>query len=407
MQTIPTSPVVVRGDQPLPWEFELTLRHGRSGPALKRFHLDSSELGDLGTGMWRDGFLRRGLPDFPLEQVSLACELLMDPAGGRRCVGLTLEACNPRGERIRREFGLEIFRDVALQAASDLVSERRLESTSLVYYEVAVAAGSRDSDGAGGSGLVVESRRAPLEVLRVRLQDLFADARVLGPLSEGEFPVLYTEHALEKAERFSRKGARATPPVETGGVLLGWICSCPESGELFVVVHDALEAVDADRAVFSLSYTGRTWNRIQAILQARQGNPATRYTRILGQCHGHNQTPEPQCPACTKRDQCERHNCAASSDDLVWSRAVFHRQPWQLCHIFGLDARGGHLQGLFTLKDNRLRERGFHVLPRFRVPDSPAAAGEGLQTEIPGTRTEAGATQNTDPDSSPPCQGAS
>ena len=54
-----------------------------------------------------------------------------------------------------------------------------------------------------------------------------------------------------------------------------------------------------------------------------------------------------------------------SHDDWNWTRAVFRRQPWQLCHIFGLNARHERDQGLFGLRDGRLLERGYHVLEDF------------------------------------------
>jgi hypothetical protein len=44
---------------------------------------------------------------------------------------------------------------------------------------------------------------------------------------------------------------------------------------------------------------------------------------------------------------------------------VFAHQPWALCQIFGSNARGEALQGLFTLRHGRFQRRGFFVLPSF------------------------------------------
>ena len=54
-----------------------------------------------------------------------------------------------------------------------------------------------------------------------------------------------------------------------------------------------------------------------------------------------------------------------SLDDRTWSKAVFSKQPWHICHIFGLNARGEPVHALFSLKENRLLQRGFYLLPDF------------------------------------------
>ena len=51
--------------------------------------------------------------------------------------------------------------------------------------------------------------------------------------------------------------------------------------------------------------------------------------------------------------------------DETWHASVFARQPWALCHIFGLTARGEPVHRLFGLKDGRLQARGFYLLPDF------------------------------------------
>ena len=54
-----------------------------------------------------------------------------------------------------------------------------------------------------------------------------------------------------------------------------------------------------------------------------------------------------------------------SAGDQTWSRAVFARQPWKLCQIFGWNARRERVEGLFGLRDGRLLERGYYVIPDF------------------------------------------
>ena len=112
---------------------------------------------------------------------------------------------------------------------------------------------------------------------------------------------MYTQDAFTRAEQFSRRGASDVPPTESGAVILGSLCACPDSGEFFVVATDVIELVDAEQTLASLTYSSRTWSRIQAVVKARQANPATRAERIVGQCHGHNFLPNfdgHECEVC-------------------------------------------------------------------------------------------------------------
>ncbi len=148
---------------------------------------------------------------------------------------------------------------------------------------------------------------------------------------------------------------------------------------MFAVVEDVLEATHAKGTTYSLTYSGETWARIQAIMRARGANPATQSHRILGQCHGHSFLPldgAPPCEDCLKREFCSRTTAFLSEADLEWCRAVFHGQPWQLSHIFGLDALGRGVDVFFGQAHGRLRPRGYHVLEDFELPLIPTTPDE-------------------------------
>ena len=105
-------------------------------------------------------------------------------------------------------------------------------------------------------------------------------------------------------------------------------------------------------------------------MKAMESQPATRTYRLVGQCHGHNFLPAngaPPCEVCPRLAVCGRSSVFVSTDDVSWARAVFRRQPWHLSHIFGLNARRENVHGLFGLRDGRLLERGFYVVPEFDV----------------------------------------
>jgi hypothetical protein len=175
--------------------------------------------------------------------------------------------------------------------------------------------------------------------------------------------VLFTEAALASSERFARKGAALQGRVETGAVLAGPLATCPDSRECFLVVSEAFEVTDADQTTFSLAYTGKSWARIQTLLEMRQRtDPAL---AVRGQAHGHNWRPGEPCDGCLKQPICSLTNVFVSEEDQTWTRAVFAHDPFRLCHIFGFSARGDALDGLFSLRDGRLQKRGYFVLPGF------------------------------------------
>jgi hypothetical protein len=75
--------------------------------------------------------------------------------------------------------------------------------------------------------------------------------------------------------------------------------------------------------------------------------------------------PGGSCETCEKAATCSLTSVFVSHDDRTWSQAVFAGQPWQLCHIFGLNSRSEEVHALFSLRENRLKQRAFYLLPDF------------------------------------------
>ena len=370
----------------------VALRLERDAPELIREPVTDDDLVDVCSEAWLEGVLRRGKPSVAMDD--MATRVIPIPSkDGRVCTGYTIETVDHDGHTARRDFSIRSLEDVAVRAAQRLISRGILAAEDTYYFELlaqprpAKAAqartqrrtadnvsrrrkGSEADDGVDAGAnraqpFKGERRILPLTVLTVPVEPLLRRAEVIGPADEETWKVFYTERALVKAECFARKGASSHPPVETGGVLIGALCACPETGDFFVVVVDVLEVTDAEHEKFSLSYSGKTWKRIQTVLRARQSRRSTRAHRIVGQCHGHNFVPldgAPPCELCPQMEVCGRSSVFVSRDDVVWSRAVFRHQPWNLSHIFGLNAREEQVQGLFAQRDGRFQERGFRVI---------------------------------------------
>jgi len=355
-----------------PGDFTVLMRLDKNGPELDRERVTDSDVSEIFSELWLERWLRRGCPDVSIESLSLRIIPTYGEGKDARCAGFTFEATDPLGRSAQREYALEAFQEVAARGSQRLLADGRLKSDDVYYYEVVVQKRPRAADEAAPELFKVRTKNPPLAFQPLPLRPLLNRARKVGKLDDRWVCVFFTERALAAAERYARRGAGANPPIETGAILVGPLCSCPQTGEMFAVVCDVLEVKDAEGSSFSLSYTGQTWRRIQAVMRARQADPATGAYRILGQAHGHNFRPDfkagedhGSCETCPKLEKCRLTSVFVSQDDRTWTRAVFSRQPWQLALIFGHDARGRQMHALFGLRDNRLAERGYHVIPDF------------------------------------------
>lgn len=343
----------------------VVLRFERGAEVIAREVVTAADLVDARGELWRDACLRAGLVMQRFDALVPLVAPRFSAIAPSRCVGFALVADPPSAgaAALRGEFSVFALELVARRAEARLRQAGVLQPGQSYFYEIEVAPSpAASAPAAGFAALELTANHPPLRFLSLPLAPLRERARPEGPADDGQFPVFFTAAAFAKAERFSRHGAAFNPPVESGAVLVGPLCTCPHSGELFVVVTDACEVTDAEAGVVSLAYSGRSWARIQTMVRARQAaDPAL---RILGQAHGHNfPVRSDDCANCPKQDVCAVDNVFASTDDHAWMRAVFARQPWALCQIFGLNIRGAAVDGLFTLSDGRPQRRGLLVLP--------------------------------------------
>ena len=353
-------------------DFALSIRRDKHGPEMKRVPVPHAYMRDFQQELLLKYAMRRGMPGATLEDMTIQFTPVYadGESSGPFCHGLGVFVRNPRGDTFQNDYNVSLFSDVASQAVQQLIADGTLKLDDTYHYEMVVDKTASPSPGPALAGMSFNSgpTQQPLPYLTRSLKPLMAQAQPVGEPSDEHFSVFYTAEAYERAERFARHGADGHPPRETGAALVGSACSCPESGEFFVVIADALEAIDAEEEKMSLSYTGKTWLRLQAILKSIQSQPETRTYRFLGQSHGHNFVPldgAPPCDLCATAKVCSRTSVFVSIDDRTWTQAVFAGAPYALCHIFGLNARHDNVHGLFSLYENRLTQRGFYITPDF------------------------------------------
>lgn len=345
------------------------IRTEDGAPVLRREPVTRADLSDAVSETWRDDCLRAGHPSEALAEVPVCVVPTLTEGSASRCSGFALDLTLPNGRNTRRAFTISCLRPVAQRAEAALLEAQVLQPGQPYVFELVL------DEEAGAAGSACEqsptfnvSMRGPsLSYLNIPIRSLLERSTPVAILDDDEFPVFYTQEAFKMSESFARRGGDCQPPVETGGVLLGSLAACPDSGEMAAIITDVIEVQDADQTTFSLSYSGQSWRRIQAILTARQAAFPEQASRLLGQTHGHSFRPGTGgvCDECPKRPVCNLTSVFVSGDDRMWHGAVFTRQPWALCHIFGLSARDDHVHQLYGLKDGRLQPRGYHLLPDF------------------------------------------
>ena len=329
-----------------------------------------ADLSEVASETWRDSCLRKGHPEIPLSEAAMRLSLVRESEAGGRNIGFKVELSLPAGQTSARLFTIHSIRHVAERAVGPLVEREILRSGENYFFDVIAG----DESPATTSKPLTEIpihlsvRSKPLAYLTLPLRPLLERATPVALLDDEALPVFYTESAFAKAESCARRGIASG--VETGGALFGSLAACPESGEFFAIVDDVIEIEDAEEKKFSLAYSSQSWQRLQAIQHARQIAFPARGDRLLGQTHCHPFRPNDGnvCAECARRPVCTLSSAWASEDDQLWHKAVFARQPWAMCHIFGLTARGDASDRLFGLADGRLQARGFYLLPDFEIP---------------------------------------
>lgn len=361
-----------------PWSLSIVLHTKDDGPVLASEPVMAGDLFPARAEAWMEACLRHGCPDITIESVSMEVSPLRISADSAQASGLRIVATNPvTGKHGSVDVAIEGLRHVAARASRRLVAQGILKEGDTYVYLLNAEKGELAAP-AETDGIETSVVHAPLLCPRIELDAVLARAVPYAGAGTAEasgppwWPLLFTRDAFERAERYARAGEAATPPVETGGMLVGMTCSCPRTGELFLAITDVIEVRDADQREFSLLPSSRSWKSVQAIVRSmRAENPAL---QLLGQAHGHNWVPAgPPCERCATAAVCARSTCFASLDDGDFMRAVFPRAPWALCGIAGSNVRRDRVWKLYAQRGGVLEPRPFHLIDSFDLAHPPVS----------------------------------
>jgi hypothetical protein len=350
------------------YRYAVNLKLQRHAPKVHCEPVLPADLTEIYSEAWLAAYLRKGHPEVGFNDLTFRLWPQFVTDSTHRCRQVIIESKPSSGKALFSPKGVEVLRAVAERGAQRLIEAELLDFGQPYYYEVVAeehaAADPVDEQAASEPYGSPQIKYRPINYREVGISSLLKGATAVGAAHKG-LPIFVNRSTYRKAEQSARNGARTDPPVESGAVVLGWLGSCPETGEFFVVATDVIELVEALQKENSLTYTDKTWAHIQTVLRHRRLNPQTSAERIVGQCHGHNFPPcsgDQECDHCAERNACKATSVFVSESDLLWSRCVFSRQPWAFCQIFGLDARGGPVHRMYGFRKGRLKARGFYLI---------------------------------------------
>ncbi len=350
------------------WELTIAIYVPSSDSVIENEVVTENDLkGHLGE-VWLDGFLRKGFVETPIDDLRFSLKPLFQQDGcDDLCTGFRIETVNPASEHIYRDFSIHSLDLVAWRVSSRLVASGVLQDASQCHYVVvpsrktATEQSLQDNDVCRSRLFTLtQKKKDPLRCIKAPVAPLL-EKSTPRQAEYVQFPVFYTISAFEKAENIARKGGQFDQPVETGALIVGILGSCPDSGELFAMVCEIIELEEAKQSKFSLAPSGSTWQRLRNKMRLLKSEKENFIYTILGQCHGHNFLPG-SCKSCKSAKDCRLTSVFVSREDRVWNNAVFESSPYQLCHIFGLNAAGEKADALYGLEDGRLQQRRFHLI---------------------------------------------
>lgn len=299
--------------------------------------------------------LRRGTP-------SGAADAVVEPAwsetpGEPHAVGARL-----RDGDLVCEIPLAYFRPLAVEASSDLVEKKVLQSGE--HFTFKLFAHRRAHPARNGSGMAFTVRDAtpPIPFVEGALADLQSASAPSGDTETGDVPVFIPQQVLAEAEAITREAGA----LETGGILIGRIHRDASLPELAVVVTAQIPVHHTEAKTTKLTFTAETWTAVRVALDLRKSGEI-----MLGWWHSHPSFAfcNAECPP-ERRKVCALQKPFLSGDDLLLHRTVFPKA----FHVALLanNADAGLDIALFGWSGGTVQRRGFHILGADRSNPEPA-----------------------------------
>jgi hypothetical protein len=251
--------------------------------------------------------------------------------------------------RLKSEFPLAWFREIAQAYSANLVKEGKLNSGETFLYRL-LAFEQSEVPRKALPAFAVDELPALRTVVPVDLGALAARSVPVGESQPAEFPVFIPGELLDQAAQQTL----AAESNETGGVLLGSLLHDELAAEVGLAVSALVPALHTDAKCESLTFTPETWSAVDAAISLRD-----RGTEILcGWAHSH---PSRywclECPAERRRLCPLQKKGFLSAYDLTLHATMFPK-PFHLA-LLTTNAQDGLHHTLFGWWRGQVRQRGF------------------------------------------------
>jgi proteasome lid subunit RPN8/RPN11 len=251
---------------------------------------------------------------------------------------------------------LSYFRPLARRGSETLIERGLLQQGELYRYQVCAYPGVSSAPPGGGAdsgesvGFRVEEVGESLPLADQPMEPLLACAESRDRDADStDLPVLIRQRVMDEVLAQSRDAGE----VETGGVLVGNLCRCSPSGEMFLEVTAQIPARHTESRATRLTFTADSWTAVRAALELRKRNEL-----MSGWWHYHPDFCR-QCPEETRR-KCVVSRPFFSTEDIHMHRTVFAR-AFQVALLVS-DHGGETLESsLYGWRHGMVVSRGFHV----------------------------------------------
>ena len=256
---------------------------------------------------------------------------------------------------VDQEFTLAYFGDLVQPAIQQLVAQKRAEpGETLTYHVVAFPRPPRNEVLPVFASEEVVSEP---ECRQTRLEPFVRDSLAVDEAVRDDFFVFLDPAIIREATTLADQAG----PIETGGILVGYLHWDVGHGGLFVEVTAQIPAYGKGSAT-NLTFTAQTWTDVRAALDLRR-----RAELMLGWWHSH--PVKEWCKSCPveRQETCTLRRGFLSADDRLLHRTVFPR-AYSVAFVLSDVADLGITYRAFGWRHGILQPRGFHVL---RPTDAP------------------------------------
>jgi hypothetical protein len=330
----------------------------RDGGSLGSFPITPSFEGAVETA--RFAAVRAGCSPADAAEFPAVVEPVWDAVRGEPHVeALRAVVVPPASVPVVCKISLSYFHSIAQDLSARVVENGRLAEGELFLYRITAFMSDEPAPEPVADDEFQEIL-LPYRVEESALEPLLERALAVGPSDDADASFLLPQRTMsEILER-----SAASPNVEVGGFLLGYVRRAAGSPDVFVEVTEQVPAMYAQSHAAKLVFTPQTWRAVHDVIALRD-----RGELLLGYWHLHPWF----CRACPResRERCAFRHPFYSREDCELHATCFAR-AWSVGLLVSDHGTGCPSVTMYGWREGVIAERGFHVVGA----DAPQSKGE-------------------------------